>query len=143
MMTSPNTNSMPSSAAMLSAQAIAAAKVNLLGLDRQALEAFFLTLGEKPYRAQQVLKWIHAQGIQDWQAMTNISKDLRSQLANVAEITLPEVIYEKCAQDGTYKWLLRLHDGNCIETVFIPEKTRGTLCISSQVGCVLNCDFDF
>lgn len=122
-------------------QASPTPKVNLLGLDQKALQDFFVTVGEKPYRAQQVLKWIHFNGAENFESMTNISKDLRQKLSEIAEITLPQVIYEKAASDGTYKWLLRLHDGNCIETVFIPEKTRGTLCISSQVGCILNCDF--
>ena len=116
-------------------------KTNLLGLDKKAMEAFFLNLGEKPYRAQQVLKWIHFNGVQDFQLMTNLSKDLRQKLTETAEIIAPQIIYEKAASDGTNKWLLKLSDGNCIETVFIPEKTRGTLCISSQVGCILNCDF--
>lgn len=116
-------------------------KVNLLGLDKKALQDFFTHIGEKSYRADQVLKWIHFNGVTDFQAMTDISKTLRLKLAEIAEITLPEILYEKAATDGTYKWLLRLNDGNCIETVFIPEKTRGTLCISSQVGCILNCDF--
>lgn len=116
-------------------------KTNLLGLDKKAMQDFFLHIDEKSFRAEQVLKWIHFNGVQDFHAMTNISKHLRQKLAETAEITLPQVIYEKAAADGTYKWLLRLHDGNCIETVFIPEKTRGTLCISSQVGCILNCDF--
>ncbi|HEX4044969.1 MAG TPA: bifunctional tRNA (adenosine(37)-C2)-methyltransferase TrmG/ribosomal RNA large subunit methyltransferase RlmN, partial [Gammaproteobacteria bacterium] len=115
--------------------------LNLLGLDRNGMQALFISMDEKPYRAEQVLKWLHLHGVQDIQAMTNLSKSLRQKLAESAEITLPQVIYEKAASDGTYKWLLRLNDGNCIETVFIPEKTRGTLCISSQVGCVLNCDF--
>jgi 23S rRNA (adenine2503-C2)-methyltransferase len=116
-------------------------KINLLGLDRQAMEAFCLSLGEKPYRATQILKWIHFQGVQDIQAMSNLSKSLREQLAAIAEIRTPEVAYENTCADGTHKWVLRLADGNCIETVFIPEKTRGTLCVSSQVGCTLNCDF--
>lgn len=116
-------------------------KTNLLGLDKKAMQDFFVSAGEKPYRAEQVLKWIHFNGVQDFQAMTNISKELRQKLTDIAEIAVPEIIYEKAAEDGTYKWLLKLKDGNCIETVFIPEKTRGTLCISSQVGCILNCDF--
>lgn len=117
------------------------AKTNLLGLDKTAMQAFVLALGEKGYRADQLLKWIHFNGSQGFEAMTNISKEFRQRLADVAEITLPEIIYENVASDGTYKWLLKLADGNCIETVFIPEKTRGTLCVSSQVGCILNCDF--
>lgn len=118
-----------------------ASKINLLGLDKQALQAFFVNAGEKPYRADQVLKWIHFNGVRDFDAMTNISKSLRQTLSETAEIALPEILLEQAAEDGTYKWLLKLSDGNCIETVFIPEKTRGTLCISSQVGCILNCDF--
>lgn len=115
--------------------------INLLGLDRKAMEAFFVTLGEKPYRAHQVLKWIHFHGIHDLNAMTNISKALRLKLQEMAEIRLPEIAYDNTAADGTRKLLIRLADNNCIETVFIPEKDRGTLCISSQVGCALNCDF--
>lgn len=116
-------------------------KTNLLGLDKKGMQDFFAGIGEKPYRAEQVLKWIHFNGVDTFEAMTNISKDLRAKLSNIAEIAVPQVIFEKAAEDGTYKWLLRLSDGNCIETVYIPEKTRGTLCISSQVGCILNCDF--
>jgi 23S rRNA (adenine2503-C2)-methyltransferase len=116
-------------------------KINLLGLDRKALQDFFVSLGEKPYRAEQILKWIHLNGVKDFSLMSNMSKVLREKLSTTADIISPQVIYEKAAADGTYKWLLRLDDGNCIETVFIPEKTRGTLCISSQVGCILNCDF--
>ncbi len=118
-----------------------ASKSNLLGLDKNALRDFFVQAGEKPYRAEQVLKWIHFNGVNTFDAMTNISKDLRQKLSETAEISVPQIIYEKAAEDGTYKWLLKLNDGNCIETVYIPEKTRGTLCISSQVGCILNCDF--
>lgn len=116
-------------------------KINLLGLDRNALHSFFLELGEKPYRAQQLLKWIHYYGSADVHAMTDVSKHLRAKLDCIAEVKLPEIIFDKVAHCGTRKWLLKLHDGNCIETVFIPEKSRGTLCISSQVGCILNCDF--
>lgn len=116
-------------------------RVNLLGLDRPALEAFCVSLGEKPYRASQILKWIHFQGVQDIQAMSNLSKSLREKIALQAEICPPTVAYENTSADATHKWVLRLSDGNCIETVFIPEKTRGTLCVSSQVGCTLNCDF--
>src|SRR3990167_10736633 len=116
-------------------------KINLIGLDKPAMEAFFLSLGEKSYSAQQVLKWLHFNGETDFSAMSNLGKSLRQTLSNVAEISIPDVLHEQAAEDGTYKWLLKLADGNCIETVFIPEKTRGTLCISSQVGCILNCDF--
>lgn len=116
-------------------------KINLLGCDLPALEKLFIEWGEKPFRAQQVLKWIHQIGLTDFQAMTNLSKNLRDKLTAVAEIRIPEVAYHHQASDDTQKWLLRLEDGNCIETVFIPERSRGTLCISSQVGCILNCDF--
>ncbi len=116
-------------------------KINLLGFDRKAMEAFCVELGEKSYRATQILQWIHFHGVHDIHGMSNISKSLRDKLAETAEIRAPEVAYENTCTDGTHKWLLRLADGNCIETVFIPEKTRGTLCISSQVGCTLNCDF--
>lgn len=116
-------------------------KINLLGLDLKAMQEFFVQLGEKSYRAQQALKAIHFHGINDIHAMSNFSKPLRDKMAEVAEITIPEVAYESTSPDDTRKWVIRLADGNCIETVFIPAKTRGTLCISSQVGCTLNCDF--
>ena len=115
--------------------------VNLLGLDRTAMREYFHRIDEKPYRAQQVLQWIHHYGVDNFQAMTNLSKALRDKLTAIATITLPEVAYENTAADGTHKWLLRMQDGNCIETVFIPEDNRGTLCVSSQIGCTLNCDF--
>jgi len=116
-------------------------KVNLLGFDRKALQDLFISLGEKSFRADQVFKWIHFQGILAFDKMTNISKQLQQYLSAHTHITVPEVIYDHATEDGTRKWLLKLADGNCIETVFIPENNRGTLCISSQVGCVLNCDF--
>lgn len=116
-------------------------KINLLGLNRQALKDFFVALDEKPYRAEQALKSIHFYGIRDIHLFTNFSKPLREKVAMLAEISPPEVAFESTSQDGTHKWVIRLTDGNCVETVFIPEKTRGTLCVSSQVGCVLNCDF--
>lgn len=116
-------------------------KTNLLGHSRKTLEEFFIAAGEKPFRAQQILQWIHFNGVTQFEQMTNLSKSLRSKLQEIAEITPLETAYENTAPDGTHKWLLRLADGNCIETVFIPEKTRGTLCVSSQVGCTLNCDF--
>jgi 23S rRNA (adenine2503-C2)-methyltransferase len=116
-------------------------KINLMNFDRKAMEAFCVSLGEKAYRATQILKWIHFQGVDDIHAMSNISKTFREKIAAIAEIRAPEIAYENTSADGTHKWILRLTDGNCIETVFIPEKTRGTLCVSSQVGCTLNCDF--
>ena len=116
-------------------------KVNLLGLDRQAMEAFFATMGEKAFRATQVMKWIYHHGVNDFEVMTDLGKALRARLAATAEITLPEIALDQPSRDGTRKWLLRLRDGNCIETVFIPDTERGTLCVSSQVGCSLNCSF--
>ena len=119
----------------------AAVKTNLLELDRAGLEAFFVGLGEKPFRAVQVLQWIHQFGADRFESMTNLSKALRTRLEETAVIDSPRIISDTTAADGTRKWLLQLHDGNCIETVFIPEENRGTLCVSSQVGCTLNCSF--
>jgi 23S rRNA (adenine2503-C2)-methyltransferase len=116
-------------------------KINLLGLDRQALTAEMMKLGEKPFRAQQILQWIHAQGHADFEQMTNLSKDLRQKLAQHCTVTAPQVISEHLAKDGTRKWLFQIEGGGAIETVYIPEPERATLCISSQVGCALNCRF--
>jgi len=116
-------------------------KTNLLSLDRPAMQEYFTGLGEKPYRAAQVIQWIHQYGVDDFVSMTNLSKTLRACLQEAAEIRVPEVIEDQTAADGTRKWLLHLDDGNAIETVFIPEEDRGTLCVSSQVGCTLNCSF--
>lgn len=116
-------------------------KTNLLGLDPRAMQAYFAGLGEKPFRAGQVLQWIHQYGVDNFDAMTNLSKALRSKLAESAEIRAPQIELDQLSTDGTRKWLLRLADGNCIEAVFIPEAERGTLCVSSQVGCTLNCSF--
>ena len=114
---------------------------NLLDYNRTELQIFFEQLAEKPYRASQVLQWIHQYGVVDFSAMTNLSKVCRQQLQETATVALPEVALDRVSKDGTRKWLLRLHDNNCIETVFIPEAGRGTLCVSSQVGCALNCRF--
>jgi 23S rRNA (adenine2503-C2)-methyltransferase len=116
-------------------------KTNLLDLNRQDLEAFFIAQGEKAFRAGQVMKWIHGRCVADFDAMTDLGKGLRASLRDTAEIRLPEIVADQCSDDGSRKWLLRLADGNCIETVFIPEDSRGTLCVSSQVGCMLNCSF--
>lgn len=116
-------------------------KTNLLNLDRKAMQDFFIGRGEKPFRATQVIQWIHQYGVDDFDAMTNLSKEMRLQLKEIAVIRVPEVVRDQLAADGTRKWLLQLDDGNCIETVFIPEEDRGTLCISSQVGCALSCSF--
>ena len=116
-------------------------KVNLLGYDLAHMKEFFSEIDEKSFRAVQVLKWIHQSGVDDFSQMSNVSQALRTKLAKIAEIKAPEIIMEQKASDGTIKWLMRLDGGNSIETVFIPEDNRGTLCISSQVGCALDCGF--
>ncbi len=116
-------------------------KVNLLGYDLAHMKEFFSEIDEKSFRAVQVLKWIHQSGVDDFAQMSNVSQDLRLKLSKIAEIKVPEIIMEQKASDGTIKWLMRLDGGNSIETVFIPEDNRGTLCISSQVGCALDCGF--
>ena len=115
--------------------------VNLLGLDQEALRGFCAGLGEKPYRARQLLRWIHHAGVDDFSAMTDMSRPLRERLARSAAIAAPRVLRDTTAADGTRKWLLDVGTGNAIETVFIPESSRGTLCISSQAGCALACTF--
>ncbi len=115
--------------------------INLLGLDRDAMAQYFSEIGEKPFRAQQLTKWIHQHGVADFEQMSNLSKKLRAQLQANAVIELPQVALDKLSADGTRKWVLQLDDGNRIETVFIPESDRGTLCVSSQVGCALDCSF--
>ncbi|MFV2058152.1 MAG: 23S rRNA (adenine(2503)-C(2))-methyltransferase RlmN, partial [Thiohalomonadales bacterium] len=116
-------------------------KVNLLDFCRRDMLAFFDGLGEKSFRATQVLQWIHHYGVEDFSSMSNLSKTLRQRLHEIANIALPIVKVEQCATDGTRKWVLTLDSGNDIETVFIPEEGRGTLCVSSQVGCALECRF--
>ncbi|HYW04550.1 MAG TPA: 23S rRNA (adenine(2503)-C(2))-methyltransferase RlmN [Gammaproteobacteria bacterium] len=115
--------------------------INLLGLDRDGLAEFFRGLGEQPFRSQQVMQWIHQHGVADFEAMTNLGKALRARLGETAEVRPPQVLAEREAADGTRKWLLRMDGGNAVETVFIPEAGRGTLCVSSQVGCSLDCAF--
>jgi 23S rRNA (adenine2503-C2)-methyltransferase len=120
---------------------VSSPSVNLLDLDRPSLAEFFTGMGEKPYRADQILKWIYHEGVLDFDRMTNLSKTLREKLREEAIIKLPEIVTEQVSSDGTRKWLLRVDEKNCIESVFIPEKDRGTLCVSSQVGCALDCSF--
>ncbi len=115
--------------------------INLLGSDRSTLEGFFQSIEEKPFRASQLIKWIHQMGVTDFDAMTNLSKNLRAELQESAIVDLPEVIMEQKSKDGTRKWLVQMGQGNAVETVFIPEGDRGTLCVSSQVGCPLDCSF--
>lgn len=116
-------------------------KTNLLGLTRPQMEAFFVDLGEKAFRAQQVMRWIYHEGVTEFDRMTNLSKVLRQRLEESAVVQLPELVTEQPSSDGTRKWVLRMGDHNAIECVFIPESDRGTLCVSSQVGCTLNCTF--
>ena len=116
-------------------------KVDLLGMDREMMAAYFVEIGEKPFRATQVMKWIHQMGVSDFDEMTNLSKALRDKLKPLAHIRTPKIIAEQYSEDGTIKWLLEVDQKNAVEVVFIPEKNRGTLCISSQVGCALECSF--
>lgn len=105
------------------------------------MSQFFDELGEKQFRADQVVKWIHQLGVSEFDAMTNLSKSLRERLCTIASVEAPQVVGEQWSADGTGKWLMSLSDNNAIETVYIPEQGRGTLCVSSQVGCALNCSF--
>jgi 23S rRNA (adenine2503-C2)-methyltransferase len=114
-------------------------RVNLLDFDLAGLVAFFESIGEKPFRARQVLHWLHQYGEDDFEQMTDLAKSLRAKLPEVAEIRPPVLGHEQCSSDGTRKWLLEVGPNNRVETVFIPEDDRGTLCVSSQVGCALDC----
>lgn len=114
---------------------------NLLGLNKQQLEAFLSALGEKPFRAVQLLKWIHQRGVTDFDQMTNISKSLRDRLKDVADVRPPIIRESFDAKDGCYKWIVEVESGSGVEMVYIPEAGRGTLCISSQAGCSLDCSF--
>src|SRR5690606_27989441 len=118
-----------------------AEKINLLGMPKAKLEAFFETLGEKRFRAQQVLQWIHQRGVDDFDQMTNMSRVLRERLKEIAEVRGPEVVYDETSKDGTRKCVMRMDNGNSVETVLIPDGERGTLRVSSQIGCRLDCTF--
>jgi 23S rRNA (adenine2503-C2)-methyltransferase len=115
--------------------------VNLIGMDAAALEGFFAGQGEKPFRARQLLHWIHQRGETDFARMSDLAKGLREKLAANARIEPPVIVGDTTAEDGTRKWLLRVDDANAVEAVFIPETRRGTLCVSSQAGCTLDCAF--
>ena len=117
------------------------ARTNLLGLPRPALESFVAGLGSKPFRARQLMNWIYKRGAGSFAEMTDLAKDFRARLAAVAEVRTPQIVSTQRSADGTLKWLLRADASQAFETVFIPEPGRGTLCISSQVGCVLDCSF--
>ena len=114
---------------------------NLMGMSHQDLEQYFSLIDEKSFRATQFLKWAHQQGVADYSLMTNFSKSLREWLEQNTVLQLPEMINEEISRDGTRKWLLRVDENNAVETVFIPEDDRATLCVSSQVGCALDCTF--
>jgi len=117
-------------------------KINLLDFNRAALEAFFISNGEKPFRARQLMQWVHQRGITDFAQMTDMSKHLREILQQHCSIERPRILEQQKSADGTRKWLLSIDDSdNAIECVLIPEKNRMTLCVSSQVGCTLNCSF--
>jgi 23S rRNA (adenine2503-C2)-methyltransferase len=116
-------------------------KINILGFNREQLGMLFSEMGEKSFRATQVLQWIHQQGVTDFDLMTNLSKSLRQKLSDRLTIQPPVQMLAQTANDGTRKWLLKVDETNGIETVYIPEDDRATLCISSQVGCTLNCSF--
>lgn len=118
-----------------------AKKVNILGYTQQDLTDYFAELKEKPFRSTQIIKWIHQLGVTDFSAMTNFSLKLRQYLVEHACVELPHILEHYISNDGTQKWLLQFNDNTVIETVYIPESTRGTLCISTQVGCAMNCAF--
>ena len=121
---------------------MASDRVNLLGLPRLELEAFVAErLSAKPFRARQLMKWIYRRGAADFSVMTDLAQDFRAQLAEVATISVPQIVTEQRSTDGTRKWMLRMDQVQGIETVYIPEPDRGTLCISSQVGCAMDCSF--
>ncbi|MCB5187672.1 23S rRNA (adenine(2503)-C(2))-methyltransferase RlmN [Methylobacillus caricis] len=115
--------------------------VNLLNLNQAALAEYFQGIGEKPFRAKQLMRWMHHFGVNEFEQMTDIAKALREKLAKDAVIVPPSVHLEQISEDGTRKWLIDVGAGNGVETVFIPEDERGTLCVSSQVGCALDCTF--
>lgn len=116
-------------------------KTNLAGLSLEKLRDLFVAAGEKPFRAAQVMKWIHQRGVLDIDQMTDISKSLREKLKETAEIKFPEVIEDYKSEDGSHKWIIEVASGSRVEMVFIPEGSRGTLCVSSQAGCSLDCSF--
>ncbi|MEO8417148.1 MAG: 23S rRNA (adenine(2503)-C(2))-methyltransferase RlmN [Methylophilaceae bacterium] len=115
--------------------------VNLLNFNQEQLAEYFQGLGEKPFRAKQLMRWMHHFGVNDFEQMTDIAKPLREKLMREASIVPPTVSVEQISKDGTRKWLIDTGVGNGVETVFIPEDGRGTLCVSSQVGCALECTF--
>ncbi|HTT43629.1 MAG TPA: 23S rRNA (adenine(2503)-C(2))-methyltransferase RlmN, partial [Steroidobacteraceae bacterium] len=120
---------------------LATERTNLLGLPRPELEAFVAGLGSKPFRARQLMNWIYKRGVGSFAAMSDLAKPLRAQLEERAQVSTPQIMSVQRSCDGTTKWLLRADARQAFEMVFIPEPDRGTLCISSQVGCALDCSF--
>ncbi len=115
--------------------------VNLLDFDAAMLQGHFAAIGEKPFRATQVLRWMHQRGVADFAQMTDVAKVLREKLAASARVEPPQVVGDSMSEDGTRKWLIKVDGANAVEAVYIPEIRRGTLCVSSQAGCVLDCAF--
>ena len=115
--------------------------INLLNMDATQLVAYCAGLGEKPFRAKQLQRWIHQYGVSQFDDMTDLAKSLREKLKSRAMVQAPAVISDHTSSDGTRKWLVDVGQGNAVETVFIPEENRGTLCISTQAGCAVNCRF--
>lgn len=116
-------------------------KIELIGLSKEELNEAFAAIGEKPFRAKQLWHWLYHRGAVSFAEMSNLSKDLRAKLADKFTITRPKIITEQISADKTHKWLLEFADGQRIETVYIPEEDRGTVCISTQVGCAVGCTF--
>ncbi len=115
--------------------------VNLLGLDRAGVSGLFDAIGEQRYRTAQVMKWVYHRGVREFAAMTDLSKQLRDRLTATASLALPEIVSERVSVDGTRKWVLQVANGNAVEAVLIPDRGRNTLCVSTQVGCMLDCSF--
>lgn len=137
----PSAHAASANAPPTNAQAADDARVNLFSLPRARLEQFFAERGEKPYRARQIMKWVYHRGVRDFDAMTDLSKRQRTWLRSVARLDLPEAVTRRESRDGTVKWAVRVGNGNCVETVLIPDRGRNTLCVSSQIGCMLDCSF--
>ena len=132
---------MNSTAAAENRPLTAGGRVNLLGLDEAGLQAWLTELGEKPFRSKQLRQWLHQRRVFDVDVMTDLSKGLRAQIAEQTDCQVPSAVFDRESSDGTRKWLVGLESGNAVETVYIPERDRGTLCVSSQVGCALDCGF--
>lgn len=136
-----NTEAPPPTLPASGAGAVGPRLTNLFGMDRDALRETFAAIGHKPWRADQIMQWIYRRGVDDFSAMTNLAKDLRAEMEANFIVRPPELLTEQQSVDGTRKWVLKVGGGQAIETVFIPDKERGTLCISSQVGCAMDCAF--